>query len=846
MGGKGAALARLVAAGLPVPPIRLVPCALLGRALDAAGLRGDVARGLRGDAAARAEAAARLGGLGVPDAAALVAAARALGGPVAVRSSARVEDRADGSAAGAFHSEVVARAEDVPDAVRRVWASLASPAAAVAARRADADAMGVVLQAAIAPRAAGVVFTTHPVTGSARELVVEAVWGHGETLVGGGVVPQHVVLRRPRRSLVGGRGILPEAAPWVVDTDPIAQPVALRLRRGRLVPEARAGRRAAVPPLTDPEAVRVAALALRTEAVFGRAQDVEWVIDGVGVPWIVQARPIVARPAPRPRHDALWTRRFVGERWTVPPTTLGWSLVAPALAHHIAYPETQARYLGGGPPLRRVEGWPYVDVTVFRHLAFKTPGGWIPGFVLELLPPEEAAAWRDGPARAPDLPVVARLLRETIRERRWERFAWDPLENHRAWRRFVARSGGRLRALERPTLGPRDAVRRLDAAAALLRDYVGIHVVSLLLAHLAREALRAALGPIPDGAALAEALGASPPGNATVQAHAALHALAHRASEDDLDALAEGRVVEPFGASLRVFLAGHGRRSFASWEVFAPRWGDDLPGLAALLRTHRVPGLDPAREVAAREAAWRDARERVRRAVPTGRAALVLGVAWYARRYTLLRENQRAWFDGWSWATREAARGLGRHLVDAGRLAAVDDVAHLAHDELEGVATGALDDLDLDRLVVGRRAARQAAWSARPPVFLGVTPPEVVAPGRAPEGQGVSGGRGRGPVRVLRRPEDLARVRPGDVVVARALDPAWTGVMVHAAAVVTELGGALSHAAVVAREYGVPMVVGVGDAVRRLPEGDEVTVDGARGRVWVHGGHGALGDLPVG
>ncbi|WP_433125058.1 PEP/pyruvate-binding domain-containing protein [Micromonospora sp. CA-240977] len=94
-----------------------------------------------------------------------------------------------------------------------------------------------------------------------------------------------------------------------------------------------------------------------------------------------------------------------------------------------------------------------------------------------------------------------------------------------------------------------------------------------------------------------------------------------------------------------------------------------------------------------------------------------------------------------------------------------------------------------------------------------------------------SPGRATGPARVVRGPADFARVRPGDVLVCRTTDPAWTPLFGVVAAVVTEIGGLLSHAAIVAREQGLPAVLAVPRATTALPDGASVEVDGSAGRV---------------
>jgi pyruvate,water dikinase len=102
-------------------------------------------------------------------------------------------------------------------------------------------------------------------------------------------------------------------------------------------------------------------------------------------------------------------------------------------------------------------------------------------------------------------------------------------------------------------------------------------------------------------------------------------------------------------------------------------------------------------------------------------------------------------------------------------------------------------------------------------------------------GMAASPGRATGPVRVIRRQEEFSRLQPGDVLVSPATTPAWTPLFQRAVAIVTDVGSLVAHASLVAREYGIPAVVGTGDATARLRDGQVVTVDGARGIVYVEG-----------
>jgi phosphohistidine swiveling domain-containing protein len=164
-----------------------------------------------------------------------------------------------------------------------------------------------------------------------------------------------------------------------------------------------------------------------------------------------------------------------------------------------------------------------------------------------------------------------------------------------------------------------------------------------------------------------------------------------------------------------------------------------------------------------------------------------------------------------------------------------DDAAfYLSAEELEGWLGG--EHAELRGLVATRRAQvlRDAARPDPPTMFVGSppsTPPPTLATGDRWQGVAAAGGVVTGVVRVLRTPEEGAELRPGEVLVTSVADVGWTPLFLVAAAVVTELGGALSHAALVAREYGVPTVANIPGITRALRTGDRVRVDGDRGIV---------------
>jgi phosphohistidine swiveling domain-containing protein len=203
---------------------------------------------------------------------------------------------------------------------------------------------------------------------------------------------------------------------------------------------------------------------------------------------------------------------------------------------------------------------------------------------------------------------------------------------------------------------------------------------------------------------------------------------------------------------------------------------------------------------------------------------------------------------------RRAVLALGRRLVEESVLAAHDDVLHLTLEELRATAQAA-PLVDRRALVAARKGELERhADVPAPPVlgtppagpppadpmtramlkFFGTPPAEAPAPGVV-QGSAGSAGRVRGVARVVRSLQDAERLAPGEVLVAETTAPPWTPLFAVAAAVVTDTGGILSHAAVVAREYGLPAVVGAAGATAVLRDGDVVEVDGDRGTVRVVG-----------
>jgi pyruvate,water dikinase len=847
VGGKAFHLAQLAGRDLPVPPAAVVPVEVYQTALRDAGLW-HLAEQVHREPVAEAldDLRARLSSLPLPGRLhdALVRRARALGGRVAVRSSAADEDGRDRSFAGQHLTVLDVAADLVPEAVRQVWASLYG-AAAMAYRGAQGPAPGalaVVLQRMVEPRVSGVLFTVNPLSGSWREMTVEATWGYAEGLVSGQVTPHWYLVRRPRRAPRPVQRVLNRVQLHLVQQDlPEIREQWTADGRGGLARRTTPSTLKYRPTLDRRTLLRLCRLGLKAEGVLGEPQDVEWAIDYSGRLLVLQARPITTTGTPRARKDVLWTRRFIGERWPEPATPLGWSLLAPVFEYFVAYPHTQSRYLGGGPALRLMRSRPYVNVSAFRHLAFKMPGAPAPRFMLELIPPREEWEWQRRFAVLPDISVYWSFLRETARERRWQRFRWNPLTNDRHWETFRERLEVELVTLSRLPVSPGDAVRLVRSQRDLVREYIGIHICSLLFANLFYQLLEAALANWASerAASLMRRLAVCPSGNRTLETNEALWELAGVATESELEVLERGELPSShsrFGAALDEFLHRYGHRSHASWEIMASRWVQAPERLSAFLRSYQAADAEEPEARARRQGQdYREALAELREVVSGPHGVIIEVLLHYTRRYLLLRENQRFAFDRLLFAMQRNLLWMGTEFVTEGWLERAEDIAYLTWDEVVGLATQSLSPEPVGDWIARRRQKREEDAQAEPPDFLhgdeGVT---EAASGARLQGLGISPGRYRGRVRLIRSLAEGQRLEQGDVLVTRAVDPGWTPLLLTAGAVILEMGSRLSHGAVVAREYKVPAVVNIEGVARRLSDGQEVTVDGTRGVVWVH------------
>ncbi|HRI67435.1 MAG TPA: PEP/pyruvate-binding domain-containing protein [Polyangium sp.] len=830
VGGKGEALAKLVRHGFPVPPGFHVPTNVYEKFVETNDLTSKIITLLAeksDDSPAAWEAfekkiAGWFSKQNLPEdvAQAVRRAYAALGDhvAVAVRSSATAEDLPGMSFAGQQQSFLnIAGDEALLQAIKACWASLWTARAIQYRHRNGIDhtkvAMAVVVQKLVLAESAGILFTADPVSGARGQVQINAAFGLGEAIVGGEVSPDTSTVDKVK---------------MIVTKQNIAsKKIMTALAAGGTQSIDVADEKQNIPVLETNEVIELAKIGMNIEAVWKVPVDVEWA-RAQGKFFIVQARPITGLPA-EPIEllswndslggDYLWTSANLGEAIPNVMTPCTWSIVQRFMMEAMF-----AQYIVGHPLYGNIGGRFYMNLSVMAAMAgavglrkknavaMEMVFGKVPDGVE--LPVPKLSLWRmikeivpqafkaKGRLRAhqKELPEFLRSAGQKAEElENASREATDGATLVRLWKE-------RIGAFFEKSCQMLQAASKQDSSALIemrddLRTRVGEADANTLLTGMQNGGAElASLGPL---------LG--------------------------LMKVARGEMTrEEYGRM-------YGHRCADEFEISRPRPSEDPnwidKQLAGLAQAKMDPATLLAKKEADRQAAWQRLESR------------------FPKEIAKLRRN----VDRWAAVARgrESARsemircfGVARaFLLRAGEISGQGaNLFFLTMDEVLEVLSGKLEAL---KHVPQRRATYEAysqlppyptlirgafeplAWAKDPARRSDLFDATATAPAASEAITGVPGAMGivEGIVRVLAAPEEGDALQTGEILVTTVTNIGWTPLFPRVAAVVTDVGAPLSHAAIVARELGIPAVVGCGNAMMRLHTGDRVRVDGARGVV---------------
>ncbi|MCC6457579.1 MAG: phosphoenolpyruvate synthase [Caldilineaceae bacterium] len=874
VGGKGANLGEMTHAGFPVPPGFCITTAAFRQFMQASGQAEEIYCSLEKLAADEVEGVRRVGQevraqlAQVPLPAAIADAIVAAWEEVrtddagtdafAVRSSATAEDLPGASFAGQQDTYLnIVGKQALLERVRACWISLFTDRAILYRAQngfSHRDVyLAVVVQRMVSPELSGILFTADPVSGHRQIVSIDASYGLGEALVAGLVSADLYKVDKRSHAIVEIRtgdkqlAIRPQAGGGTYQE--------------RLEGQARHAR-----VLSDAQVLALADLGVRIEAHYGKPQDIEWCI-AQGEIYVVQARPITSLfPVPEPASQDGTLHVFFSfshmQVMTDPMPLMGIDFL------RLVFPFGKGKDpLVANPYLTPAAGRLYVDLTSLLRVPLLGRG--LPNF-LRIADVLSAGALREVVERAEFTQAGSRGHARFSTIARWllPVFAkgqavlwWLPpegvaerllvgidayIESARAQLAAVPAGAPRLRLAQRMM-----AMVFADKAMAMPPYMMGGMGGKLLLGRVMRR-----VGDPAQVTDDVEAIGRGLFGNVTTEmdlmvgdmADAARQspALVQHLSEGDArEALATAHTIEGSAAFLAAwdkFIQRYGMRGPSEIDISRPGWAEEPASLLQVVIAnlqHAQPGahrVKHAQLAAARKVAGARLVETARQgAWGVVRAPLVRRLVRVAQALLPVREHPKYLIIRMRGLAREVILECAALLQEQGRIDEVGDVWFLTWHEL---AT-ALEEprQEVRERIRSRQQTYMRFWQMVPPRVItsdgeipSVSHDHAALPAGALAGSPVSAGIVEGRAKVILDPQ-RELLSPGEILIAPFTDPGWTPLFINAAGLVMEVGGLMTHGSVVAREYGIPAVVSVIDATKKIHTGQQIRVNGSAGYV---------------
>ncbi|GAB6180920.1 PEP/pyruvate-binding domain-containing protein [Desulfotomaculum defluvii] len=763
--------------------------------------------------------------------------------PVAVRSSATAEDLPEASFAGQQDSYLNVNDETLLDSVKKCWASLWTERAIHYRIKNGFDHnkvfLAVVVQRMVPSEASGVAFSINPITFDNSQITIESVWGFGEGIVSGHINPDRFIVDKTNKKILS-QGITEKEQSIVLAEDGLGTRSTLTSDNIKNASS-----------LTTEQIISLSRYVCSIEEHFGFPQDIEWAVADNRI-YILQSRPITTLSMCHSikKADELhyfnfdpnleWTNmQWVRERYHQPLSILGWSILAPCQSEGLRF--VCETLIGKRLPADYkfyawIHGYFYQNFTIMKEvypsLAMKT-----------ILTTDEEKRFMPKHGFFKDLKLILNMFLKVKKLNATMDKAFNELLPG------YLQEIKRLREYKLSTISDVELYQYIITCRDLGKSFFQYQLASALPADNYYTMLTKLLG---DDVSLSAKLVSGLPNNLTVETNDDVWCLAQtlqkspqllmafhaNSTESFLNHAGNSEDGCHFISELNDLLNKHGHLN-TNMDIATDFWWEKPDIVFAMIRGFLSTNdkYDPI----TRGLEKKDVREKtekyVRSKLSFVKKYIFNRILDPTQRYMLLRDNRHYYITMPFSLIKKAIREMSQRLQEEGILKhAEKDIFYLTIDEIEMIIKRNIDTKNVDHLISLRKAQKSIDIDALPAIFNGW--PEIKCDqetrqhnGGILKGIGGSPGIASGPVKVIRSLNDFAQFKAGDVLVANNTDPAWTPLFAIASAVVTNYGGLLSHGAIVAREYGVPAVLGVTDVTETLKDGQIIEVNGSKGTV---------------
>jgi pyruvate,water dikinase len=746
---------------------------------------------------------------------------------VAVRSSATAEDLPDASFAGQqdtylnIHSE-----KDLLQSVQKCWASLWRERAILYRNKEKISQehvdIAVVVQEMVFADSAGVLFTVNPVSEKREEIVINVSWGLGEAVVSGLVSPDTLIVSKKTGNILSEE--IAEKKVMTVQTESGSKEVEVKKEHQKKK------------VLSEKNIIDLWRLANEVEGEKKIAMDIEWGIKNDQL-FLLQARPITTLSSEKETYDLMgmeWSRLMLIERY--PDALTPYTAAATCEGFFESFREVN-KIMGiqtqkNIPMIKIMYGRPYINVSLMNA-----------GVVASEVKTQKNMSPDKKKTNIFTLLKILKLLFSNKKE-------WNKRQT--PFEQFIQE----ISKKDFKKLSVQKLLQENHHIADETKKLLEVHSKSIVAAEISLQILQFLTKKWlhDENKEIATILISGLTGNKTLETNHALWNMAEYIKQyPKLSKVFSGEVPEDWREKIENqnggkkllwkidhFLQTYGHRS-PKYELAHPTWREDPKMLLGLL-THYIknnlpnPKNGEKKQTQRREQVFQKSLEKL----SFFKKILFKIVVKNAQIYFQLRENQQFYIMMQLPILREILFIFAEKFVQKKQLVQKEDIFFLKPDEITHTISYYFHlpfekkycVQDILKTVEERKLEMKKFQAMNPPMFLGSEEKQEKRDDKKSlKGVAASQGTATGKVRIILTPDDFHKLQPGEILVTPATTPAWTSLFGIASGLITDYGGLLSHSGVVAREYGLPAVVGTNNATEVLQNGNEVQVDGSTGRV---------------